>query len=222
MLGLVVAAALVLALFLTGRWLSLDGGSGPPARPTATGAGRAPPPAGALEVDGVQLVPTSGVFRASCQESADRLGFTVPCPLWLPVQPSGSVPSRLCQDPRECRRGQLLSFTFDGFVVPDGYVGAPGRYGALVILATPARGADAERVVPCPNQRAIATSAVQRRPVLVVACPEGTWGWSIAGVAVRWSQQGSVVVLGLRGSSERNQRLVVALADRMRLVAPRS
>jgi integrase len=38
-----------------------------------------------------------------------------------------------------CRRGQVLWFGLDGFVVPFGYVGAPGGSGALGIVAMPAR-----------------------------------------------------------------------------------
>jgi hypothetical protein len=41
-------------------------------------------------------------------------------------------------------------------------------------------------------------------------------------VLVRWSQQGTLVTVSVRGHSEVNQRLVVALADRLHLVPSRS
>jgi hypothetical protein len=40
-------------------------------------------------------------------------------------------------------------------------------------------------------------------------------------VLVRWSERGTFVVVTTAGSGEVNQRLVMALADHMRLVEPR-
>src|SRR6266540_2706224 len=155
-LGVVTAAALIIALLITSRSLNGGGGPGPPA-PTASrgpansqapykisGKAECPPdwpvlamsnhtsyrpaplPAGTLEVGGVYLTPTSPSFRASCRQAADRLGFAVPCPGLLPTIPPGLPPPKLCQEPSSCRRGELLGFTLGGFVVPADYVGAPG------------------------------------------------------------------------------------------------
>lgn len=41
-----------------------------------------------------------------------------------------------------------------------------------------------------------------------------------ASVLLHWSEQGTFVVLGVVGSSEVNQRLVIVLADHLRLVPP--
>jgi hypothetical protein len=41
-----------------------------------------------------------------------------------------------------------------------------------------------------------------------------------ASVLLRWSQQGTFVLLSVLGSSDVNQRLVVTLADHLRLVTP--
>jgi hypothetical protein len=91
-----------------------------------------------------------------------------------------------------------------------------------VILATPTHSATSGRAVPCPNQRRIATPTVHHRPAVLAACPEGFWGWTLGSVLLRWSQQGTFVVVALRGASQLNQRLVVVLADHLRLVPPRS
>jgi hypothetical protein len=55
---------------------------------------------------------------------------------------------------------------------------------------------------------------------VLLACPAGSQGWSSDSVALSWSQGGSLVVVGLRGDSERSRRLVLALADGFRLVRP--
>jgi hypothetical protein len=55
---------------------------------------------------------------------------------------------------------------------------------------------------------------------VLAACPAGFQGWSAESVLLRWSQRATFVTLALRGPSERNQRLAVALASRLRLVPP--
>jgi hypothetical protein len=191
----------------------------------AASAGYAPAalPAGALEVSGVYLIPTSRGFRARCQQVADRLGFAVPCPGLLPAAPPGLPPPRLCEESSMCRPGQVLLFTQGGFEVPPGYVGPPNTryYGELGIVATPARGATGRLHLGCPNERPIATPTVHRAWTVLVACPEASQV-SIFGrsVLLRWSRQGTLVVVRLGGWSDVNQRLVVALADHLRLVGP--
>src|SRR6266498_5920096 len=105
------------------------------AQAARAGYASAPLPAGALEVGGVYLTPTSRAFRASCRRAAGRLGFAVPCPGLLPTAPSGSPPPRLCVQPTTCRRGHALRFLQGAFVVPPGYVGAPGGFSALSVAA---------------------------------------------------------------------------------------
>jgi hypothetical protein len=56
---------------------------------------------------------------------------------------------------------------------------------------------------------------------VLATCPAGFQGWSAESVLLRWSDRGTFVAVALRGPSEGNQRLVVALAGRLRLVPPR-
>jgi hypothetical protein len=188
------------------------------AKAASAGYAPAPLPAGALEVGGVYLTPTSRGFRTHCQQAADRLGFAVPCPGLLPTSPSGVPPPRLCQEPPTCQRGQLVVFTQD-FVVPFGAVGAPGGYGALLIVATPTHGSVG---LQCPSERPIATPTVQQTRAVLTACQDDA-PWVLGGsLRLRWSQHDTLVVVSVPGPSDANQRLVVAVADHLRLVRPTS
>jgi hypothetical protein len=130
----------------------------------------APLPAGVLEVGGVYLTPPSRGFRASCQRAADRVGFAVPCPGLLPTSAPGRAPRELCDRSSTCRHGQLLGFTHR-FVVPIGYVGAPGGSATLGIIATPTRGGAGGLGLRCPGERRIATPTVHRIRAVLAACP---------------------------------------------------
>lgn len=185
----------------------------------AAGAGfaRAPLPAGVLEVDGVYLAPTSSGFRSRCQQVADRLDFAVPCPELLPTLAPDVPPPRLCDQPLTCRRGLGLRFQWDGFQVPPGYIGPPGGYGTLDSTAGP----NHQPALPCPNQRRIAAPTVHHTRTVLAACPEEGQLSSYGGlVLLRWSQRGTRVEVGVLGWSQANQRLVVAVADHLRLVEP--
>jgi hypothetical protein len=193
----------------------------------AAGAGYAPAPLppGAVEVGGVYLSPTSRAFRAGCRQVAGRLRFVIPCPGLLPSLPPGARPSRLCEEPSSCLRGQQLVFPQIGFEVPIGYVGLPmgtAPAGALAIVATPVRSAAAGSAGPCPDERRIASPTVQGTRALLVACPEPGQASSYGGtVRLRWEARGTLVVVDLTGFSEVNQRLAVTLAEHLRLVPPR-
>jgi hypothetical protein len=221
--GVVAAAALLGALVLTGRLLGTGDRTGAPAggaAPATTAAGSPPSrPAGAVAVEGVALVPTGPGFRASCRRAAGRLGFAVPCPELLPVPASGPAPSRLCGENSTCR-GELFWFSMEAFVVPPDSTGAPGSLGALSLLATRERAVAAGPGLWCAGQRQLAAPTLHGRPAVLATCPAGFQGWSADSVLLRWSEGGTFLTLALRGPSEHNQRLVVALADRLRLVRP--
>jgi hypothetical protein len=187
-----------------------------PAKAASAGYAPAPLPAGALEVGGVYLTPTSRRFRAHCQQAADRVGFAVPCPGLLPTSPPGLPPPRLCQEPPTCQPEQLMVFTQE-FVVPFGAVGAPSGYGALAIIATPTHGGADLR---CPGERPIATPAVQQTRAVLTACQHDVPSVLGGSLRLRWSQHDTVVVVSVPGPSDSNRRLVVTVADHLRLVQP--
>jgi hypothetical protein len=208
LLGLAVAVVLVIALVLTARLLVSP----------------------AHEVGGVQLTPTSQAFRASCQQVADQVGFAIPCPGLLPTSPPDRPAPQLCEEMTACERGRWMVFIHP-FAVPSGYVGALGgsdtvpRFGALVVVAVTAQGLAGDPALRCRNERRIATRTVQGIPAVLAACVDDPRGahFSLGGfVLLHWSQQGTLVTVSVRGHSKVNQRLVVALADRLHLVPPRS
>jgi hypothetical protein len=208
LLGLAVAAVLVVALVLTARLLASP----------------------AHEVGGVHLTPTSRAFRASCQQVADQVGFAIPCPGLLPTPPPDRPPPQLCAEMTACERGRWMVSILP-FAVPSGYVGAlggsdtVGRFGALVVVAVTARGLADDPALRCRNERQLATPTVQETPAVLAACVDDPRGahFSLGGhVLLRWSQQGTLVTISVRGHSKVNQRLVVALADHLHLVPPRS
>jgi hypothetical protein len=201
----------------------------------AAGAGYAvaPLPAGAMEVGGVYLALTSRGFRAGCQRAADRLGFAVPCPGLLPTAPSGAPPPRLCVQPTTCRRGQALRFLQGAFVVPPGYVGAPGGFSALSVAATPTRDATGGLALRCQDEHWIATPTVHRTRGVLAACVDDPQRSALGGsTMLRWSERGMIMVVSVLDWSNAsrwsdssrwsgvNQRLAVVVANHVRLVEP--
>jgi hypothetical protein len=189
------------------------------AQAASAGHAPAPLPAGVVEVGGVYLTPPSRGFRASCQRVADRLGFAVPCPGLLPTAAPGRAPRELCDESATCRRGQLLVFAHGGFVVPIGYVGAPGGSATLGIIATPTHDTTDRRDLRCPGERRIATPTVHRIRAVLAACPDDSPSVRGRRLLLRWSERGTVVVVTTPGAVE-DQRLVLTLAEHVRLVGP--
>jgi hypothetical protein len=186
------------------------------AKAATAGYTPAPLPAGALEVGGIYLTPTSQEFRAGCQQAADRLGFAIPCPGLLPTTAPGLPRPRLCQEPPTCQPEQVLVFHQD-FAVPFGAVGAQGANGALLIIATPTHGSAA---LQCPGERRIATPTVQQTQAALTACQDEAPSVLGGSVRLRWSQHDTVVVVSVPGPSQANQRLVITVADHLRLASP--
>jgi hypothetical protein len=76
---------------------------------------------------------------------------------------------------------------------------------------------------PCPDERRIAAPTVQGTRAVLAACPEPGQASSYGGtVVLRWEARGTLAAVILMGWSEVNQRLVVTLAQHLRLVPPRS
>ncbi len=193
----------------------------------AAGAGYppAPLPAGAREIGGVYLTPTSSAFRTRCQQVADVLGFGAACPGLLPTLPPGLPPPQLCEAPASCRHGQPLVYAHQGFVVPFGYAGAPsaGGYGALAIVAAPTIGESGRLDPRCREEHQLATLTTHGTRAVLAACADDPQRSFFSGsVLLRWSEQGTSLVVSVLGHGEVNQRLVAAVADHLRLVRPRS
>jgi hypothetical protein len=186
------------------------------AKAASAGYTPAPLPAGALEVGGVYLTPTSHRFRAHCQQVADQVGFAIPCPGLLPTSPPGLPRPRLCQEPPTCQREQLVRFAQD-FVAPFGAVGAPNGYGFLAIDATPTRYGVG---LQCSGERPIATPTVQQTRAVLTACQHDAPSVLGGSLRLRWSQHDTVMVVSVLGPSDSNRRLVVTLADHLPLVTP--
>src|SRR6266545_2599224 len=108
----------------------------------AAGAGYAPAPlpAGALEVGGVYLTPTSRGFRATCQRVADQLGFAVPCPGLLPTAAPGAAPKWLCRAPSGCRQAPVS-------VLGGSVLVRWSERGTFVVVTTPGAGEVNQRLV---------------------------------------------------------------------------
>jgi hypothetical protein len=186
------------------------------AKAASAGYPPAPLPAGALEVGGVYLTPTSRGFQTHCQKVADRVGFAVPCPKLLPTSPPGLQRPRLCQEPFMCQPREVLVFHQD-FVAPFGTVGAPDGHGALLLMATPTHGSGG---LQCPGERPIATPTVQQTQAVLTACQDEAPFVLGGSVRLRWSQHDTVVVISVPGPTDSNRRLVAAVADHLRLVRP--
>src|SRR6266511_3938166 len=243
-LGVVTAAALIIALLITSRSLNGGGGPGPPA-PTASrgpansqapykisGKAECPPDWPVLAMSnhtsypaGHPAKPPATAAAVACYQIAAKAtsaGYR-PAPLPAGTLEVGGVyltpttPSFRAS----CRQAAArLGFTLGGFVVPADYVGAPGMqpYGGLEIWAAPTAVAASRPPVQCQNERRIATPTVHHTPVVLADCPDAQG--RPASVLLRWSQQGTFVLLSVLGSSDVNQRLVVTLADHLRLVPP--
>jgi hypothetical protein len=112
-----------------------------------------------------------------------------------------------------------MRFQWDGFQIPIGYRG-PADYGTLDIVAGPTRSAG-RLMPPCPDEHRVAGLTVHQTRAVLATCPEegqqSSWGGTML---LRWSQRGTLVEVGVYGWSEVNQRLVVAVAEHLRLVEP--
>jgi hypothetical protein len=190
----------------------------------AASAGYLPasPPPGVLEVGGVYLTPTSEAFQRDCQKVADRLGTMVPCPRLLPATPPGIPPPRLCQQEGQCRRGEPLLFSQAAFVVPFGYVGAPGGYGALGIVAAPTPERDGQPMIQCQQELQPTTRTVLGAQAVLASCADEPSNSLFGGMdLLRWPKEGTRVAVAILGHSELNLRLAATLADHLRLIEPR-
>jgi hypothetical protein len=195
------------------------------AQATAAGYPPAPLPAGAVELGGVYLTPTSQAFRSRCQHAADQLGFVVPCPELLPTAAPGTAPPELCEGRTSCSGEQVFIVNDGGFLVPPGYLGVEQQpQGHLVIEAAPRRANDPRPpndVLGCYADHPVARATVHGTRAVLLRCPTGS-ALNSGHTLVRWSQRGVDMAVSLHGWSELNQRLVLLLAAHARPIPPRS
>jgi hypothetical protein len=195
------------------------------AQAAAAGYPPAPLPAGAVELGGVYLAPTSRSFRVRCERAADQLGFAVPCPELLPTAASGTAPPELCEGRRSCSGEVVFTVNDDGFLVPPGYLGvAKQPQGHLVIMAAPHRPTVPRQpndVLGCYSDHPFARATVHGTRAVLLRCPTGS-ALNSGHTLVLWSQRGVDMAVSLHGWSKLNQRLVLLLAAHAHLSSPRS
>jgi hypothetical protein len=193
------------------------------AQATAAGYPPAPLPAGAVELGGVYLTPTSQAFQTRCQHAADQLGFVVPCPELLPTAAPGTAPPELCQGQGSCSGEQVFIINDGGFLVPPGYLGVEKQpQGHLAVMAAPRRPKDPRPpndVLGCYADHPVARATVHGTRAMLLRCPTGS-ALNSGHTLVLWSQHGVDMAVSLHGWSELNQRLVLLLAARTRPVPP--
>jgi hypothetical protein len=187
---------------------------------TATAAGypEAPLPAGALELDGVYLVPVPNQVRRACRQAAGRLGFPVPCPTLRPVPSRNSPPPAVCQRP--CGDPEFgFLFEDSGFVVPSGYVGAYPEEGRRLVVAAARQ--LAATAVACIGERPLARTRVRGHSGGLFQCPPDG-GPHRDGLLLRWRERGTIMAVSVTGHLAGHRRLVLALAAQLELVPPSS
>lgn len=180
-------------------------------------------PAGAVELGGIYLAPTSRAFRVRCQRAADQLGFVVPCPGLLPTAASGTAPPELCQGRGSCAGEVVFVVNDGGFLVPAGYLGVEKQaQGHLVIEAMP-RPPDDPRPpsdrLGCYADHPFARATVHGTRAMLLRCPTGS-ALNSGHTLVLWFQEGVDMAVSLHGWSELNQRLVLLLAAHTHLTSP--
>src|SRR6266540_520657 len=223
-LGVVTAAALIIALLITSRSLNGGGGPGPPA-PTASrgpansqapykisGKAECPPDWPVLAMSnhtsypaGHPAKPPATAAAVACYQTAAKAtsaGYR-PAPLPAGTLEVGGV--YLTPTSPSFRASCRQAADRLGFAVP-----CPGLLPTIPPGLPPP--------VQCQNERRIATPTVHHTPAVLADCPDAQG--RPASVLLRWSQQGTFVLLSVLGSSDVNQRLVVTLADHLRLVPP--
>jgi hypothetical protein len=185
---------------------------------TAAGYAEAPLPAGALELDGVYLVPVPDRVRRACSQAAGRLGFPVPCPTLRPVPSVGTAPPAVCQQPTPCGDPEFgFLFEDSGFVVPSGYVGAYPEVGRRLVIAAAKR--PAATAVACVGERPVAQARVRGHSGGLFQCPPDA-GPHRDGLLVRWQERGTIMAVSVTGHLAAHRRLVLALAAHLELVPP--
>jgi hypothetical protein len=187
---------------------------------TAAGYAEAPLPAGAVELDGVYLVPVPDRVRRGCRQAAGRLGFPVPCPTLRPVPSPGSPPPAVCQRPPPCGDPEFgFLFEDSGFVVPSGYVGAYPEEGRRLVVAAARQ--LAATAVACIGERPLARTRVRGHSGGLFQCPPDG-GPHRDGLLLRWRERGTIMAVSVTGHLAGHRRLVLALAAQLELVPPSS
>jgi hypothetical protein len=185
---------------------------------TAAGYPEAALPAGALELDGVYLVPVPGQVRRACQQAAGRLGFPVPCPTLRPVPSRGSQPPAVCRRPPPCGDPEFgFLFQDSAFVVPSGFVGNWRGVGRRLVVAAARRPTAA--AVACVGERPLAPARVRGHRGGLFQCPPDA-GPHRDGLLVRWQERGTTMAVSVTGHLAAHRRLVLALAAHLELVPP--
>jgi hypothetical protein len=189
------------------------------AQAAAAGYARAPLPAGALELDGVYLLPTSSGLRDQCRRAAERLGLAVPCPRRLPALSPGAPPPTVCGPRRPCEE-QVSGFLLEasGFLVPSGYVGNWRDAGARLAIAADRR--PEAFAVACAGERPLAHAEVRGTRGRLFECPPWS-GPHDDGLLLRWRERGTIMAMSVGGrTASHRRRLLLGLTAHLELVPP--
>jgi hypothetical protein len=179
----------------------------------------APPPKGGALLDGVYLVPASGVVKTNCQGAAAQLGIGIPCPTLLPSEVAGG----LCSPSSVCTNGGAF-VTPIALTTPPDYPGAqvaPQGFAdrgqvLLELWAAPLSSRIGQQLNQC--ARGNSGPIVMEHPTHWTTCsaPSGeSSSW------LTWEINSSVYVLGAAPPvTPATRRMVQFFASKLVLVAP--
>jgi len=188
----VAVGAFVLAMFVAGL-----GASG-----ARSGGTR-----GKVTVAGVTFAATSAHVRRECQETANTVGYTVPCPLMLPQGMKAFPQVHGCKlQIVTAAGGPNCAASWRGWIVGDGevqrYGGPPLEHlalqGAPRIVANPARAIDGPGMFPGSRVHAAgAITVAHRRMHWYSVPPDKNQGSAFAGhLVLVWNSRGHTYAYG--------------------------
>jgi hypothetical protein len=167
---------------------------------------------GASETSSYPLVPTDEVLTQQCQEAADLLAFSVPCPTALPP---ANNPVR-CEVPGAFRDSNVTPK--EGCALGEGFLLSPTGIQDLELYHLLIQGS-LEQGTGCdmdqPHERIVTTHG----PGFLFKCINP--GLHEGHTLVRFEMGDVTVNVSAHGHTEHNEQAVLAIADAIRMVPPR-
>ena len=180
---------------------------------------------------GISLAEAHPTLVKQCAEAADRLGFPVPCPRWIPPTADG-LPYK-CETDCVGAAGEAATPTFflniEEFSAPQDYVGTCLGAGHVVIGAR--RHADSPPR-PCFDGERIAQPETSGHAVSVYECPARSErlqreimhgeGAHVDHLLFAWTRHGIDYVVSAHGHTNANRELLTRIVRSIELVEPSS